>query len=82
MSGPGGDHELGFAGMIAAGMTSAEAWQAIRDDINTPEVRAIFADMASTADGRAALECARAAWARHGLSAPWDDLPAEGGRHE
>ena len=74
------ERRLGFAGMIAAGMTPEQAWASIRADAERPESRAIFAELNSTADGRAALECARAAWARHGLPAPFDDLPDPDGK--
>jgi hypothetical protein len=68
--------EPGFLGMIEAGMSPQEAWQSIRDEVAAnPFTRAIFADLASTPDGRAALDLARQMWARHGLPAPFDDLP-------
>lgn len=69
------DRMLGYAGMIAAGMTPVEAWQEIRAAAMDPEVRPIFAEMERTEEGREALDCARAAWARKGLPAPFDDLP-------
>jgi hypothetical protein len=68
--------DLGFTGLLAAGRTPQEAWQIIHDDTAaSPEARAIFADLAATEDGRAALDWARAAWARHGLPPPWEDPP-------
>jgi hypothetical protein len=66
--------DLGFAGLLAAGHTPAEAWQILRDDTG-PEARAIFADLASTEAGRVALDWARAQWAKYGLPPPWEDLP-------
>lgn len=68
--------ELGFAGMLAAGMTPAEAWQLIRADLTaSPEARAIYAGLETDPDGRAALAWSRAQWAAKGLPAPFDDLP-------
>jgi hypothetical protein len=67
-----GDRELGFAGMIAAGTDPAEAWGSIRAECSEPAVRAIFDDLRATADGRDALACAAAAWARHGFPPPWE----------
>jgi hypothetical protein len=62
--------------MLAAGVPPAEAWQSIRDDvIADPGARGIFADLASTEEGRDALDASRQMWARHGLPAPFDDLP-------
>jgi hypothetical protein len=69
--------ELGFAGLVAEGLTPAEAWQIIHDETG-PEARAIFADLATTEDGRAALEWARGRWAAHGLPPPWEDPPGAG----
>jgi hypothetical protein len=74
-----GGREPGFLGMVAAGATPAEAWQSIRDEAAAdPGTRAIFADLESTEEGRAALEASRQAWRRHGLPAPFDGLPGTG----
>jgi hypothetical protein len=72
------DREPGFLGLIAAGATAQEAWQAIRDDLAADDgARAIFAALASTPDGRDALEASRRMWAGYGLPAPFDDLPGQ-----
>jgi hypothetical protein len=71
------DRDLGFAGMVAAGMSPAEAWQVIRDDLLAePRVLAMLRDMERdpTPAVRAALDYSRQRWAEHGLRAPWDEL--------
>jgi hypothetical protein len=76
MSPPGASRDdLGFAGLLAAGLTPVEAWAEVRKTTAHPAVRAIIADLASTEDGRAALEFSRQRWARHGLRPPWEDPP-------
>jgi len=75
MTGDGTDH-LGFAGLLDAGYTPRQAWQIIRDDLAAhPDACAVFTTMASDPQGRAALDWVRGQWARHGLPAPFDELP-------
>lgn len=69
------DRELGLAGLVAAGIPPADAWAEIRRACDNPETRAILDHLASTPEGRAALDGSRRAWARHGLPAPFDDPP-------
>jgi hypothetical protein len=64
--------DLGFRGLLAEGWTPEQAWAEIRDSCQHPAVRAIIADLATTEEGRAALEWSRAEWARHGLTPPWE----------
>jgi hypothetical protein len=75
------DRELGFLGMLNAGADPQQAWESIRADLAAdPGSRAIFADLAATPQGQESLEWSRRMWARHGLPAPFDDLPdAPGG---
>ena len=71
-----GDRTPGFVGLLAAGYTPAEAWQVIRDDLAAhPQARAVIDGLRDTPDGEAALDCSRAMWGRHGLPAPFDNLP-------
>jgi hypothetical protein len=70
------ERELGFAGLLAAGCTPAQAWESCRRSAQDPDVRAIIADLATTPEGRAALDWSRLEWAQHGLRPPWEDDPA------
>jgi hypothetical protein len=65
-------HNLGFRGLLAEGWTPEQAWAEIRDTCQHPAVRAIIADLATTEEGRAALEGSRIRWAQYGLPPPWD----------
>jgi hypothetical protein len=67
--------DLGFAGLLAAGLTPEQAWAEVRSTSTHPAVRAIIADLGSSAEGRAALDWSRQQWARHGLTPPWEDPP-------
>lgn len=66
--------DLGYEGLLLAGMTPAQAWQEIHDSM-TPEARAIIADLRTDPEGRAALEYSRQRWALRGLRPPWEDEP-------
>jgi hypothetical protein len=68
-------HQLGYQGLLDAGKSSQEAWQILHAAAASSAARAVFAQMESTPAGREMLEDARRAWARHGLPAPFDDLP-------
>lgn len=64
---------LGFAGLIRAGVTPEEAWAEIRAEVHAdPDTAAIITDLASTPEGRGALEWSRLQWAQHGLEPPWE----------
>jgi hypothetical protein len=70
------DRIPGFAGLLLLGHTPQQAWQIIRDDFAAdPGAQALIAHLASTEDGRAALELSRQDWKRHGLTPPWENLP-------
>jgi len=64
--------ELGFAGMLAAGVDPRAAWARIHASAQEPAVQAVIAELARTPDGRAALALSRARWAAHGLPPPWE----------
>jgi hypothetical protein len=67
-------HDLGFLGLVGAGMTPAEAWQVIHDDLAAePGAAAILRELDRTADGRKALAWSRQQWAAHGLPPPWEE---------
>jgi hypothetical protein len=64
--------DLGFAGMLAAGVDPHAAWARIHTDAQDPAVQAIIAELRRTPQGRAALAHSRARWAAHGLPPPWE----------
>jgi hypothetical protein len=65
--------DLGFTGLLAEGLSPAEAWQVIRDELLAePGAVAIILGLERTEQGRRALAWSRAQWAEHGLTAPWD----------
>ncbi len=64
--------ELGFAGMLAAGVDPHAAWARIRATAQDPAVQAIVAELRRTPQGRAALEYSRRRWAAYGLPPPWE----------
>jgi hypothetical protein len=66
-------HGLGFAGLVELGMTEAEAWQVIHDDLVSSGAMAIIAELERDEPGRAALDWSRQQWAAHGLPPPWED---------
>lgn len=63
---------LGFAGMVAAGVSPEVAWEEIHRDATSDLTRPIFDHLRSTDDGRAALECAAQRWAELGFPPPWE----------
>ena len=67
-------HSLGFRGLLDAGMTPADAWQAIHDDLTAePAAVAILRDLDSTPEGQEALAWSRQQWAAYGLPPPWEE---------
>jgi hypothetical protein len=63
------DRELGFAGMLATGMTPLEAWQEIRAAFAVdPETRELVRALPAET-----LEWSAREWARYGLRPPWED---------
>jgi hypothetical protein len=65
---------LGFRGLLDAGMTPADAWQAIHDDLaREPGALAIMRDLDRTPEGQEALAWSRRQWAAHGLPPPWEE---------
>lgn len=67
-------HSLGFQGLLAAGMTPADAWQAIHDDLTSdPAALAIIRDLDTHPKGQEALAWSRREWADHGLPPPWEE---------
>jgi hypothetical protein len=67
------DRELGFAGMLAAGVEPPDAWEQLRAQARDPAVRAILAELQRTPHGRAVLEHSRARWAARGFPPPWQE---------
>lgn len=66
--------EMGFLGLVDMGMTPAEAWQVIHDDLRAePGALAIIRTLDQDQEGRAALAWSRQQWAAHGLPPPWED---------
>jgi len=66
--------ELGFLGLVDMGMTPAEAWQVIHDDLaNEPGALAILMDLEASPAGREVLALSRQQWAAHGLPPPWTE---------
>lgn len=69
------DRQLGFIGMLRAGMTPHEAWQDIRESLEAePGAITVLAHLQTTEEGRAALRKSRADWARYQLAPPWEGL--------
>jgi hypothetical protein len=66
------EQELGFAGMLAAGIDPRTAWEQIRALCADPAVCAVLAELEHTADGRAALASSRQRWAAYGFPPPWE----------
>ena len=66
--------DLGFLGLVDAGMTPAEAWQVIHDDLERePGALAIIKDLDRDPQGQEVLAVSRRQWAAHGLPPPWED---------
>ena len=64
------ERDLGFAGMVAAGVPPESAWQAIRDDlVACPGALALLRQLDPDS-----LRWARQRWAAHGLPPPWEGL--------
>jgi hypothetical protein len=65
---------LGFLGLMDMGMTPAEAWQVIHDDLQAePGALAIIRDLDRDPEGQEALAWSRQQWASHGLPPPWEE---------
>ncbi len=67
--------ELGFAGMLAAGVDPRDAYEQVRAACADPAVRAVLAELRRTAEGRSALAYSRARWAAYGFPPPWEEAP-------
>ena len=67
------DRELGFAGMLAAGVDPRAAWERVRALCADPAVRAVLAELQRTPDGRAALAYSHQRWAAYGFPPPWEE---------
>ena len=66
--------DLGFAGLLQAGLSAEQARERIRADLAAePGALDIIRDLERTEDGRAALAWSRGQWAAHGLTPPWED---------
>jgi hypothetical protein len=68
----GGLDDLGFTGLLLAGLTPEQAWAEVHRTSQEPEVQAIIAELAASPEGREALDWSRAQWADHGLPPPWE----------
>lgn len=67
-------HSLGFRGLLDAGMTPAEAWQVIHDDLAAePGALAIIRGLDTDPEGQETLAWSRREWAAHGLPPPWEE---------
>jgi hypothetical protein len=66
------EQNLGFAGLLAAGVDPQEAYEHVRALCADPAVRAVLAELARIPEGRAALDSSREQWAAHGFPPPWD----------
>jgi hypothetical protein len=69
------EQELGFAGMLAAGIDPQDAYEQVRAACADPAVRAVLAELPRTPEGRAALAYSRERWAAYGLPPPWEEAP-------
>jgi hypothetical protein len=67
--------DLGFAGLLAAGIDPCEAYEQVRALCADPAVRAVLAELARTPEGRAALHSSRQRWAAYGFPPPWEEAP-------
>ena len=67
--------DLGFAGMLAAGVDPRDAYQRIRVACAEPLVRAVLAELQRTPEGRAVLAYSRQRWAAYGFPPPWEEAP-------
>jgi hypothetical protein len=66
---------LGFAGLLAAGVDPQEAYQQVRALCADPAVRAVLVELQRTSEGRAALDSSRQRWAAYGFPPPWEQAP-------
>ena len=74
MSATADPDEMGFLGLIEMGMTPAEAWQVIHDDLLAePGALRLIKALEGTEGGRAALLGSRQRWSAHGLPPPWEE---------
>jgi hypothetical protein len=64
--------ELGFAGMLAAGVDPQDAWARIHAAAQDPAVQAVIAELRRTPRGRAVLATSRRRWAAYRLPPPWE----------
>ncbi len=71
MAGP----NLGFAGLLAAGIDPRDAYEQIRALCADPAVRAVLAELQRSPQGRAALDSSRQRWAAYGFPPPWEQAP-------
>ena len=67
--------ELGFAGMLAAGIDPRDAYELVRAACADPLVRVVLAELQRTPQGRAALAYSRVRWAAYGFPPPWEEAP-------
>jgi hypothetical protein len=67
--------ELGFAGLLAAGVDPREAYEQVRALCADPAVRAVLVELARTPEGRTALDSSRERWAAYGFPPPWEEAP-------
>ena len=69
------EQELGFAGLLAAGIDPQDAYELVRAACADPAVCAVLAELQRTREGRAALAYSRERWAAYGLPPPWEEAP-------
>jgi hypothetical protein len=75
------DDDLGFSGMLTAGMAPRQAWEALREQCSDPSVLAALEVLRRSPHGQAVLDRSRQAWAAHGLPPPWEDPGATRAGH-
>jgi hypothetical protein len=69
------EQNLGFAGLLAAGIDPREAYGQVRALCADLAMRAVLAELQRTPEGRAALNSSRERWAAYGFPPPWEQAP-------
>ncbi|MBA3947081.1 MAG: hypothetical protein H0X37_21285 [Herpetosiphonaceae bacterium] len=64
----------GYGGMVADGLTPAQAFDAVAERAATPAFQAMIARFQASAVGRELLVDIRSWWDAEGLPVPWDNV--------
>jgi hypothetical protein len=67
--------DLGFAGLLDAGIDPRDAYEQVRELCADLAVRAVLVELQRTPQGRAALDYSRKRWAAYGFPPPWEEAP-------